>query len=173
MPTRPKTQIDRNNAPQSSSMMRCSYINSSLYEYSVLLSFFFLPRLHTPFFTVAISLYSPSPLHSSLPLVDFVENPLDTCPIRTFWKFCEYLWTEMTLFKCHFSINAASSFGAVHLMWWWQPSSQIFLLLLLTQLCYLPWNLSFQNGYLPKAWLPTLRTTVDPSFSSFILGPLI
>ena len=111
----------------------------------------------------------------SLPLVDFVGNPSDACPIKTSWKFCEHLWTEMTLFECHFSINAASSFGAVHLMWWWQPSSQIFLLLLLTYLCYLPWSLSFKNGCLPKAlprWLGSLGITTDPSFSSLILDPL-
>ena len=46
-------------------------------------SFFFLLRLHAPIFTVAISLYSPSPLHPNLPPIDFVENPLDACPIRT------------------------------------------------------------------------------------------
>ena len=92
---------------------------------------FFLLRLPAPFFMVAISLYSSLLLHFSPPTVDFLGNPLDVCPIRTSWKLCEEIWVGMTLFKCHFSINAVSSFRAVHLMWWWQPSSQIFPLLLL------------------------------------------
>ena len=60
-------------------------------------------------------------------------------------------------------------------MWWWQPSSQIFLLLLLTKLYYIPWSLSFHNGYLPKAfprWPGSLGTIADPLLFSFVLGPL-
>ena len=62
--------------------------NSNLYEYTIF-SFFFFPFLdYMPLFHGDHFLYSPSPLHPSLPLVDLVENPLDACPIRTSWKFC-------------------------------------------------------------------------------------
>ena len=89
--------------------------------------------LDPPHFMVITSLYSSAPLHPSLPPVGLVENPLDACHIKTSWKLCRQLLVELPLFKYHFSINAVSSFGAVHLMWWWQPFSQIFHLLGLTE----------------------------------------
>ena len=49
-------------------------------------------------------------------------------PSRPSRKQWEELWARMTLFRCHFSINVTSWFGAVHLTWWWQSPSQIFLL---------------------------------------------
>ena len=78
-----KTQIDRNNAPRSSPRMRCSYINSSLSEYNVFFFFSSFLDYMSHFFIMAISLYSPLPLHPSLPPVDFVKNLLDACPIKT------------------------------------------------------------------------------------------
>ena len=77
----------------------------------------FLPsQITCPIFVVVISLYSPSHLHLSPPHVDFLRNCLDACPIWTSWKLCEEILVGMTLFRCHFSINAVSSFGAMHLI---------------------------------------------------------
>ena len=100
---------------------------------------FFLPsQITCPIFVVVIHLYSPSHLHLNLPLVGFLRNCLDACPIWTSWKLCEEILARTTLFRCHIFINVVSSFGAVHLMWWWQSSSQIFLLLLLAQIYHFP-----------------------------------
>ena len=85
-----KTQFKGNNTPQSNSRIMCSYIHSSLSKYKVF--YYFSPfhfRLHTPFFTGAISLYSPILFNPNLPLVDHVGDLFDANAAN--WLGAEYL----------------------------------------------------------------------------------
>ena len=78
-----KTQFEGNNTPRSNLRMKCSYIHSSLSKYKVFYSFSpFLFRLHTPFFTGAISLCSFILFNPNFSLVDHVGDLLDACLIR-------------------------------------------------------------------------------------------
>ena len=83
-----KIQFEGNNTSQSSPRMKCSYIHLSLSKYKLFYPFSpFLFRLHVSFFMEAIPLYSLLLLDSSPPLIDYVNDFLDACPIRTL------LWT--------------------------------------------------------------------------------
>ena len=50
-------------------------------------------RFHTPFFTGAISLYSPILFNPNLPLIDHVGDLLDACPIK---NILEALWVTVS-----------------------------------------------------------------------------
>ena len=110
---------------------------------------------------VVIHLYSPLHLHLSLPLVGFFRNCLDACPIWTSWKLCEEILVGMTLFRCHISINTASSFGVVHL------SSGGNLLLKYFFFCCWPRSTIFPEVYIPKVLTPSR----SPELDWLLLGP--
>ena len=94
--------------------MRSSYIYSGLSKVlGVLLSSL---KLLVSFFMKVISLYSLLLFDHSLPLVDYVDDLLDACPIRALLETLCVVVRLNTTVRRHFHINAASWIGAEHLL---------------------------------------------------------
>ena len=135
-----KTQCNRNNTPWSGLRMKCSYIYSSLSKYKMFFFlFFFLLRLHAPFFIRVFSLYSPSILHPHLPLVDLLDDLLDVYPIQNpleaLWIVVNWDITVQVSFshKCGQLIRC-KAFNMVVIAFFPNISSFV--------VGYLPWSLS-------------------------------
>ena len=81
------------------------------------ISSYILPPFHFFLvFTESFPLYSLPSFDLSLPLVDYVDDLLDACPIKALLETLCVVVRLNTTVQHHFHINAASWIGAKHLL---------------------------------------------------------